>query len=359
MENEKGEERGRRRMEKEEDGEGGGLRAAGGERERKDGEGGGLRAASRLDTYSTPIRHRLMRRRFDTDSAPIDSTRIRHRFYRFDTDSTTIRHGFDADSTRIHMDFQRPYMERHGFYLIRHRCDRHTRRQRVDLSISRVLCKLVLCLAPGFRVAAMAKEAASLLAAVNEFGRFLDERGGQYPRTTGALTGLRAALSEEFDVDLPETFRKRQRKPDAEARLQRQLAYQTKQRKVAEDKLAAASGKSSGLLQVELFAKVGLSDPSLNTRQVRASMRQHGCSVSHAYIGKIRFAFADLIKDAFRAKVKAEVGTLVADGLVGPVFVLHVHDEATMRFRSYSEAEPGSSAPGGSRARFSKIQNKR
>lgn len=209
----------------------------------------------------------------------------------------------------------------------------------------------------GFRIAAMERAATSLLAAANEFAGSLAQHGGKYPRTKLAIEGLRAALSEEFDVDLPNKFRKRQRKSDAEARLQRQLTYQTKQRKLAEEKLAAASGKSSGLLQVELFTKVGLSDPSLNTRQVRTTMRQHGCSVSHAYIGRIRFAFADLIKDAFREKVKAEVGTLVADGVMGPVFVLHVHDEATMRFRSYSEDDLGASAPGGSRARFSKIQN--
>ena len=172
----------------------------------------------------------------------------------------------------------------------------------------------------------MAERVASFLAAVDEFSSVLEERGDQCPRTRLAIEDLRAALADEFDADRSDNLRGRRKRSEGEARLARQLQYQVKQRKLAEEELAAASGKSSGLLRVELVTKVGLSDPSLNTRQVRGVLRQQGCPVSHAHIGKIRGAFAEVLKDAVRGKVRAEVAKVAATGPVPPVFLLHIHD---------------------------------
>ena len=116
-----------------------------------------------------------------------------------------------------------------------------------------------------------------------------------------------------------------------------------------------------------MFVRAGLSEPTINPRQLRKTLTNDSgmANISHIYIGHVRDAFAEMIKACYKRKVEAVVAAsaLRADGVVDrPVVVTHLHDEASMRFRSYDNVflhdfgdHPDEVVF--SRGRYSKVQN--
>ncbi len=122
------------------------------------------------------------------------------------------------------------------------------------------------------------------------------------PRTIATIAEMREAVQDEFNLDLPMRSRGGKR-TEAEMKLQKQVQYQRKCRKTAEASLQKLRGdKVGGSVRREVFVRVGLSDPSLNGRQLRAVLSTdigQAC-ISHVYIGKVRDAFAELLKSMVR-----------------------------------------------------------
>ena len=95
---------------------------------------------------------------------------------------------------------------------------------------------------------------------------------------------------------------------------------------------------------------MALSNPFVNSRQLRellqASDGNHAI-LSHSYIIRARDAFVEMLKYVSANHVKAAV---VAEH-PQPIFVTHIHDEASMRFRSFDKDANND------RGLYSKIQN--
>ena len=123
--------------------------------------------------------------------------------------------------------------------------------------------------------------------------------------------------------------------------------------------------KERGTLRVDLMGRVGLSDPTLNSRQVQELFASDGESrISCNMVSNIRDAFCEIIKKAISLKVSALIAATPLVGKqhrVSSVVVLHLHDEASMRFRSIDRVDVeafGTEKPSTfSRGRYSKVQN--
>jgi hypothetical protein len=84
-------------------------------------------------------------------------------------------------------------------------------------------------------------------------------------------------------------------------------------------------------------------------------------TISHIYIGRVRDAFAELLKERVRKLLQARVSVaaMQKDVLRPTVYLTHIHDEASMRFRSFEQANVATAIDGPvlNRGRYSKVQN--
>lgn len=202
------------------------------------------------------------------------------------------------------------------------------------------------------------------LKAVDDFAAWIDATpdAHKYVDTRAAVETLKRTVMDDFCIDW--AGQRRPKRTVEEARLQRQLAYHKKQRQQVEEELAKARGEKIGFhVRPEIFVRVGLSDPSLNSRQLRGMLSLGGTpTISHVYAGKVRDAFAQLLKKFGQEQLIAAVSgaPLTQDGDVSPsIFINHVHDEASMRFRSYDRVDEEAAGLGVvlNRGRYSKVQN--
>ena len=211
----------------------------------------------------------------------------------------------------------------------------------------------------------MANLAKEMIASASRLEAFIaeSENPGFYGRPTEALVELREAVQEEFQLDVQQGSRKR--RSHGERALQMQLLYQKKRRQVAEDELRMLRGeKDKGKLGHDAIARICLSNPFLNGRQIRDTLSLEVTDgthlVSHGTVGKLRDAFAETLKQMASRSVSSLVAT--APGQCPVVFVTQTHDEASMRFRSYDrvvvEAFGGEGqSKAFNRGRYSKVQN--
>ena len=72
----------------------------------------------------------------------------------------------------------------------------------------------------------MVDKAVALLSAVDVFTADAADLQLNCPRTLQAISDLRDAVADEFDLDLPDRFRQRAKRSETEAKLARQLNYQ-------------------------------------------------------------------------------------------------------------------------------------
>jgi hypothetical protein len=199
------------------------------------------------------------------------------------------------------------------------------------------------------------------------WGSNSDIRSGDVCMHCGVVQGIEKALTAEFHLDL--TRVPRSKRSSTEVKLIKQLGYHKKARLKADQDLKMFKGISDQYqrtLSKEVIVRVGLSNPSINSRQLRDMLSEDGiAAIGHSSVAKVRDAFAESLKGFVRRKVAAQVaaGVIESRGNVSPTFfALHVHDEALMRFRSYDNVDV--EAFGGcdngcvfSRGRYSKVQN--
>ena len=187
-----------------------------------------------------------------------------------------------------------------------------------------------------------------------------------YQRTSKALRFCREAVQDEFGVDRPKQHRKVVRS-FREIKLMRQVRYHKKLRFVAESKFKVTKGHHlGGIVAPEIFVRVGLSDPAINSRQLKRVLSTDcQAPISHVYAGKVRDSFAEMLKNLTKERLSSALGVAPLGGggaSVVPVYVAHVHDEASMRFRSYDRVAVKAFGDDGlgrvfSRGRYSKVQN--
>jgi len=175
-------------------------------------------------------------------------------------------------------------------------------------------------------------------------------------------------LQDDFGFDYACDARQcgRLKRSASEVALVKQVEYQKRARKQLSEELERLKGsKVQGALRVDLMVRVGLSDPALNSRQVQEFFASDCESrISYNMVSRIRDAFCEIIKKAIVSKASALIAaTPPLDKLyrVSSVVVLHLHDEASMRFRSIDRVNIeafGTEKPSTfSRGRYSKVQN--
>ena len=116
----------------------------------------------------------------------------------------------------------------------------------------------------------------------------------------------------------------------------RKLGAQTSARVAAEEQLdKLRSDRQGGSLTLSTLVRVALADPGLNGRRLRDILSLEGSSFTSAsYAAKVKDAFVELLKDVCKQHIRAQVAAsprAPSGQIVAPVFVTHVHDEASMR----------------------------
>ena len=176
----------------------------------------------------------------------------------------------------------------------------------------------------------------------------------RYRASLAAISSLQGALREEFDVN------HRASTKDGRRQLQNTVQYQKRRRQQAEDMLKMAlAGKVSNRIQNIWFIRAGLSDPSIPAvalEQLCASFPESETqAIGKTYVGTVRGAFAEVIKQLAKNTLLRLIAFLPASfgSESSTLFVAHIHDEASMRLRSYDGSLPGRII----RARSSQVQN--
>ena len=187
--------------------------------------------------------------------------------------------------------------------------------------------------------------AARLLGACASFLQSEDAQS-ECPETKSGLRFLTQALEQEFDISrVPRVY------SAYEKLLLRRLRYRKLRNKALMSLVSELRGeRQGGLVSTEVFVKVGLSNPFVNSRQLRELFKAsdgNRAILSHSYIIRARDAFVEMLKYVSANQVKAAV---VAEH-PQPIFVTHIHDEASMRFRSLDQDANNN------RGLYSKIQN--
>ena len=188
------------------------------------------------------------------------------------------------------------------------------------------------------------------------------DTSSEYRESLRLIDRAREVVQDEFELDI--SCQRKRRSPQ-ERSLQKANWYQKKLRLAAQEQLLRVRGlKSQGILGHHVMVRVCLSNPFLNGRQLREWLSldfDDGTQViSHTYVYRLRDAFVECLKNLCR---KTLVDLVAVSPLKTPsVVVVHYHDEACMRFRSYDRVgvEHMGDAPNDkvfSRGRYSKVQN--
>ena len=211
----------------------------------------------------------------------------------------------------------------------------------------------------------LGRSAVPLHIEVLKFRTALRGREGLHPRTASACEALAAALTDEFDIK-KERYHSSVRLGVSKRTLQNRVNYQKRKREVAEERVQKLTAdRFEGRIQHIWFVRVAFADPGITPRSLsefcKSFFETSARAISAPYIGQVRDAFAQIIKNFNREAVK-QLGRVLPCGgracpgqmeFSAPVFIQHMHDEASMRMRSFDASLPERIV----RARSSKIQN--
>ena len=186
-----------------------------------------------------------------------------------------------------------------------------------------------------------------------------------YTRSDDALRQCKECVEEEFELEIA-GGRRGKKRTARELSLMKQLRYyKLKVRRLENDQVALQ--RRGNEISKHILVKVGLSDPGVNSRQLKGMLAEDDVSaISHTYIGKVRDAFAETLKGMAKEHLKKIVGCMpgrsAESSAEDTFFLLQIHDEASMRFRSFDRvAVPAFGHDGQgtvfSRGRLSSIQN--
>ncbi len=183
-------------------------------------------------------------------------------------------------------------------------------------------------------------------------------------KATAAEAALRGAF-DSFDAGASVLQYERNRT--------RQLKRAKKRRLNAEDALKDIRGEHiRGFVRSSWYVRAGFSDPTAPLRSLESHMRQFGLEVDPAAKGSISATSIRHAKDAFAQLVlrfnREDCSDMLASYYCAhakesrrpAVFVVHVHDEASMRVRSVLADADGmdtSELRVVNRTQYSKVQN--
>ena len=182
----------------------------------------------------------------------------------------------------------------------------------------------------------------------------------EYEKSLRAIGTLTDALATDFDM-IQSRGRKRPQDESLQTQvgsLQRKLRHQKQKVDAQEAMLADMQyAKTGGRIKNLWFVKVMLAAPGVPARTLSQWCRdwptEETQNISPCYIGPVKDAMVEVLKKLNKEIVAASVrdaGVLEGGTETLPVYIVHVHDEAAMRLKSYvSEPSP--------RGRASKIQN--
>ena len=96
----------------------------------------------------------------------------------------------------------------------------------------------------------------------------------------------------------------------------------------------------AGRLGLMWHIRVAFAPPQLALRALSALCRDFATNsapvISYEYVSRVRDAFAEIVKKLNRQQISESVASAPQE----PLIILHVHDEAAMRLRSYQQEMP-------------------
>ena len=193
---------------------------------------------------------------------------------------------------------------------------------------------------------------------------------GEYAKTYELVQSLTTCLEEEFDFIKREgsaAMSSYETVPGLKRRLR------NAKRKIEESAAAldeTLGNKVSGRIQHIWFVRVGLAKPTLSMRTLADFCRDYPAEetkhIGYVYVGATRDAICEVVKQINRSSIQHLVSQMplgIREGETGPIFITHIHDEASMKIRSSARPLPGSALADEirgaalSRSRHTKIQN--
>ncbi len=185
--------------------------------------------------------------------------------------------------------------------------------------------------------------------------------GANVERIFSAVKRARDCLRDELEgvESCPATVRE---DADLVRALRRRVTYQRKMRVIAED-LLSSDDRMGRRLQLIWFVRAGLSNPMTPVGRMEEFMAEFSRvvekQISDTYVARVRDCFAELIKHLNRQCLTSLVKKVKSPGASAHIVVAHVHDEASMRMRSFLlDAHASARNPlQFCRSRSSKVQN--
>ena len=212
---------------------------------------------------------------------------------------------------------------------------------------------------PPKREHTLADVAQQLLLKCRHFCTLLQQEGlPDDIESRGKAESLITSLQSDFELN------KRGRQPDKVLTKQQHLKqrwYLKRKVGVLQTQMRAATeGKLNGRIQNVWLVRVAFSDALLSARSLSSWCCDFGVEpskvISHSYIARVKDCFCQLVKSLNKQEIALQaLNQPVANhgDASKPFFVVHQHDEASMRVRSWDASVQGRII----RGRSSKIQN--
>jgi len=170
----------------------------------------------------------------------------------------------------------------------------------------------------------------------------------EFSNVTDSIKTLVIALDAQFDISKKRGRPRRRYEETLEDKrnLQQKLRRQTELTKQAEESLVNERGsRLSCRIQSVWMIRAALAPPNIPVRKLSGMFRDFSVvetnQMSHSYISKARDAFVEIIKGMNRKQLSHALSASLPAGEPAqesmPVFIKHVHDEASMKVKSYND----------------------
>lgn len=212
---------------------------------------------------------------------------------------------------------------------------------------------------PPKKVLTIAEHAQKFHVQCCHFLTLLQQEGLQQVGSFEKVQGLLETLAVDFDL---QRKGKQTKKVLSVLQHTKQKWHLKKKISNLEEKVREATqGKVSGYIQHLWFIRVAFSDEQLSARSLASWCGDFGVEpsnvISHTYVGHVKDCFCELVKQLSREELSlaasAHPASTEQPATSKPFFLVHAHDEASMRVRSWDHTVSGRIV----RGRSSKIQN--
>ena len=200
-----------------------------------------------------------------------------------------------------------------------------------------------------------------LVLQLDSFADWLDKRGAATPNREPLMDQIANLRQAVVALDMPRRRNRCVTMVPMATMVRRQQALRKALRKQQEKFGAFKGAKDQHRVQLNTYARVALADPALSERRLEELARrwtldeEEEAVVGRSTIGSIRNGLVEFLVRRQRENLSNRIKQYAVThrGAVH-VLVLHVHDEALLRLKSYT-AEPG--GPNRPRARSTPVFN--